>query len=313
MSTETILFDEYEFMIELLPKQISIILTDHNDDLYGTIIEEDDLYIKPISKLYLMIIKSLNKEDKYSINLIMKTDKIICKFTYSCDILEIEEPVVLNKGLTYSQMKKLYKLNQVLKQNQKDLIDAVESGDELICKLREDKIADKESFDQKLLEMEKEFDKLTTDPTPLLPKSTRSLSEFIKNNPKIPFKQIHKDEYIIQHTHKSDLDEFVLITNYGKIVNKVKEGHYGVNGGWKTLSPESYVAYDFNFKLTDLKLVTFLLNIISTEITINYNCNYGSDTKRNSVVDRIGQSGPNIHKGDKYYIGSCAPRDYKAF
>ena len=68
MSIETIVFDEYEFTIELLPNQISVILN-HNDELYGNIIEEDDIYIKPISKLYSMIIKSLNKEDKYSIDI----------------------------------------------------------------------------------------------------------------------------------------------------------------------------------------------------------------------------------------------------
>jgi hypothetical protein len=46
-----------------------------------------------------MIIKSLNKEDKYSINFIIKTDKIICKVMYSYDKLDIEEPMILNKSL----------------------------------------------------------------------------------------------------------------------------------------------------------------------------------------------------------------------
>jgi len=208
MSTETILFDEYEFIVELLPTQISVILN-HNDELYGNIIEEDDLYIKPISKFYSMIIKSLNKEDKYSINIIMKTDKIICKFTYSCDILEIEEPMILNKGLTYLQTKKLYNSNQIFKQNQKSLENTLESRNELISELYKINLSNKKSFDQKLLEKEQEFDKLTTNP--LLPKSTRSLSEFIKNNLKyIHFGRVYL-RYLQKIIFKNEYSNSILI------------------------------------------------------------------------------------------------------
>ena len=87
MSIDTITVDNYKFELELSPPLIKIKLTDTTSyDMDEGTVNEDDIYVKPIQKFYSMIIKSLNKEDKYSIDIISRTDKIICKVIYSCDI-----------------------------------------------------------------------------------------------------------------------------------------------------------------------------------------------------------------------------------
>jgi len=90
MSTDIITVDNYKFELELSPPQIKIKLTDTTlYEIYEGIVNEDDIYIKPIQKFYSMIIKSLNKETNYKFTVIDKNTSLICTISYSNEIVDI--------------------------------------------------------------------------------------------------------------------------------------------------------------------------------------------------------------------------------
>jgi len=98
MAIDTITVDNYKFELELSPPQIKIKLTDTTSyDMYEGIVNEDDIYVKPIQKFYSMIIKSLNKESNYKFTMIDKKTTLICTISYSNEMVDIDEHIKFTK------------------------------------------------------------------------------------------------------------------------------------------------------------------------------------------------------------------------
>jgi len=98
MSTDTITVDNFKFELELSPSQIKIKLTDTTSyDMYEGIVNEDDIYVKPIQKFYSMIIKSLNKEPNYNFKINDKKTTLICTFSYCNEMVDIDEHLKFTK------------------------------------------------------------------------------------------------------------------------------------------------------------------------------------------------------------------------
>jgi len=98
MSTDIITVDNYKFDLELSPPQIKIKLTDTTSyDMYEGIVNEDDIYVKPIQKFYSMIIKSLNKEPNYNFKMNDKKTTLICTISYSTEMIDIDEHIKFTK------------------------------------------------------------------------------------------------------------------------------------------------------------------------------------------------------------------------
>jgi hypothetical protein len=94
----TIIYDKYEFKIDITGSQINITLTDTDlSDIYEAIIKEADIYVKPIKKFYSMIEKALNKEPNYNIIITDKKGSLICSFSYNTDMVDIEETITFTK------------------------------------------------------------------------------------------------------------------------------------------------------------------------------------------------------------------------
>jgi hypothetical protein len=89
MSTDIITFGNYKFELELLFRRIKIRLTDiTSNEIYESIINEDDINDKPIKTFYSIIIKSLNKENNYNIQINDNDTIILCTISYSNEIVE---------------------------------------------------------------------------------------------------------------------------------------------------------------------------------------------------------------------------------
>ena len=286
---DIIKYDNYEFTLEILQKSCSIILY-YNDEIYGNIINEDDRYINPISKFYSMIIKALNKEANYSIDFLLKNDKIICTIQYTCDILEIEEPIVLMKGLVYQQIKKLYDSNKALENK---LIESTDENELLNKELR----SNKHIYEQKMLEKDKDFIRVTTD---TLPKSSKTINDFkMWNDIRINsyFKNFHTDEFIIGKINRMTClscsrrspaqVKLILATNYGKIILNIKtpdQNYYSDFGS------DYYLLYDFDSKLS-LKLLKVLISIITPTETNNYgSCTLHHYDEKHRIYYKLGLS-----------------------
>ena len=98
MSIDTITVDNYKFELELSPPQIKIKLIDTTSyDMYEGTVNEDDIYFKPIQKFYSMIIKSLNKEPNYNFKMNDKKTTLICTFSYSNEMVDIDEHIKFTK------------------------------------------------------------------------------------------------------------------------------------------------------------------------------------------------------------------------
>ena len=98
MAIDTITVENYNFELELSPPQIKIKLTDTTSyDMYEGIVNEDDIYVKPIQKFYSMIIKSLNKEPNYNFKMNDKKTTLICTISYSTEMVDIDEHIKFTK------------------------------------------------------------------------------------------------------------------------------------------------------------------------------------------------------------------------
>ena len=94
----TIVCDNYKFEIEFIGTQININLTETDlMDVYQASIEEANIYVKPIKKFYSMIEKALNKEPNYNIIITEKKGSLICSFSYTTEMVDIEESVTFTK------------------------------------------------------------------------------------------------------------------------------------------------------------------------------------------------------------------------
>jgi hypothetical protein len=96
----TIIYDNYEFKIEVTGSgtQINITLTDTDlSDIYEAIIKESDIYVKPIKKFYSLIEKGLNKEPNYNVIITNKKGLLVCSFSYNNEIVDIEETITFIK------------------------------------------------------------------------------------------------------------------------------------------------------------------------------------------------------------------------
>ena len=113
MAIEIITVDNYKFELELLPPQIKIKLTDTTSyDMYEGIVNEDDIYVKPIQKFYSMIIKSLNKEPNYNFKMNDKKTTLICTISYSTEMVDIDEHIKFIK-LEDHKTKELLLLDEI--------------------------------------------------------------------------------------------------------------------------------------------------------------------------------------------------------
>ena len=98
MDIETITYDNYIFKIELDKNQIKLNMTDNTlMEIYEGSVKEDDLYIKPIKKFHSMIIRSLNKETSFNFSIDNRNSKMVCTVSYSTDMIDLEEHIILNK------------------------------------------------------------------------------------------------------------------------------------------------------------------------------------------------------------------------
>ena len=94
----TIVCDNYKFEIEFIGTQININLTETDlMDVYQASIEEANIYVKPIKKFYSMIEKALNKELNYNIIITEKKGLLICSFSYTTEMVDIEESITFTK------------------------------------------------------------------------------------------------------------------------------------------------------------------------------------------------------------------------
>ena len=100
METETITYDNYLFKIELDKNQININMTDNTNtlmEIYEGTVKEDDVYVKPIKKFYLMIISALNEETSFNFSIDNQNSKMICTVSYNTIMVDMEEHIILNK------------------------------------------------------------------------------------------------------------------------------------------------------------------------------------------------------------------------
>jgi len=98
MPTEIITLDNYKFELKLLPEQIDIKITDTILlNIYNGIVKENTISINPITKFYLMIIRSLNKEPNYTIIINDKDSEIDCIISYNTEMVDIEEHIIFTK------------------------------------------------------------------------------------------------------------------------------------------------------------------------------------------------------------------------
>ena len=113
MNIETITYDNYTFKIELDKNQIKINMTDNTlMEIYEGTVKEDVLYVKPIKKFYSMIIRSLNKETSFNFSIDNRNSKIVCTVSYSTEMVDMEEYIILNK-ISASESRELLLVRKV--------------------------------------------------------------------------------------------------------------------------------------------------------------------------------------------------------
>ena len=98
METETITYDNYTFKIVFDTNQIKIKMTDYTlMEIYVGTVKEDDVYVKPIRKFYLMIISALNEETSFNFSIDNQDSKMVCTISYNTVMVDLEEHIILNK------------------------------------------------------------------------------------------------------------------------------------------------------------------------------------------------------------------------
>ena len=113
MDIETITYDNYTFKIELDKDQIKLNMTDNTlMEIYEGTVKEDELYIKPIKKFYSMINRALNKEISFNFSIDNRNSKMVCTVSYSTDMIDLEEHIILNK-ISASESRELLLVRRV--------------------------------------------------------------------------------------------------------------------------------------------------------------------------------------------------------
>ena len=113
MDIETITYDNYTFKIEPDTNQIKVNMTDNTlMEIYEGTVKEDDLYVKPIKKFYSMIIRALNKEQNFTFSIDNRNSKMVCTVSYSTDMVDLEEHIILNK-ISASESRELLLIRRV--------------------------------------------------------------------------------------------------------------------------------------------------------------------------------------------------------
>lgn len=113
MDIETITYDNYTFKIDLDTNQIKLNMTDNTlMEIYEGTVKEDELYVKPIKKFYSMIIRSLNKEPSFNFAIDNRNSKMVCTVSYSTDMVDIEEHIILNK-ISSSESRELLLMQRI--------------------------------------------------------------------------------------------------------------------------------------------------------------------------------------------------------
>ena len=104
----SIIYEKYKFDINLIDKTLHIKLT-HTDllDVYESVINEDDINVKPIKKFYSMIEDSLNKVVNYNLIITDNQTQLICVFYYNTKMVDIEESITFNKNNCRESKEKL--------------------------------------------------------------------------------------------------------------------------------------------------------------------------------------------------------------
>ena len=264
MSIDTIIIDNYKIELELLPSQINIKLTDNKSySIYEGQVNEDDIYIKPIKKFYSMIIKSLNKEPNYKYTIHHKDTRIIFIFSYNTEMFDVDENIIFYKN---SDSKTIEILNNKIKElelkNQNLELKNQETIDDYDCKIKNLNGIINELEDEIKVRIENDLD--------VLPKSSKTFSDFndgwLFNASYYVF---NKDEYIIDYIYEDSLNDLKFITNYGKILIKIKphEDRYS--------NYPQYIKYDFKFKITNIPLIKLLIELTKAFMILNLNPTHG--------------------------------------
>ncbi len=95
---QTFIFANYKFNILLKDTSINIKIQDTNTiEIYEGSVNENDIYIRPISKFNKLLVNALNKISGFNINLVKIDNKIKCKLQYTGDFVEVEEVFLLNQ------------------------------------------------------------------------------------------------------------------------------------------------------------------------------------------------------------------------
>jgi len=98
MTILKIIYDNYEFDIEVVGAQINIKLTNTELlDFYIGTINEDEISVKPIKKFISMIKNALSRVPNYSVIINSKTTQLVCCFNYSNEMIDIEESILFIK------------------------------------------------------------------------------------------------------------------------------------------------------------------------------------------------------------------------
>jgi len=90
MTTSTHIFNNYNFELHLEPTQINVNMRDQQTMYLEGVVKKEDISIKLIKNFYSMIIKSLNKEPNYIMNINYFEDIMILSILYHDDIIDMD-------------------------------------------------------------------------------------------------------------------------------------------------------------------------------------------------------------------------------
>lgn len=124
--SQTIIYSNYKFDITIDQSKVHIKVFDTvSMDLYEGTVNEQEIYVNPISKFAKMLTGALAQEKDFSIGIDKCPDKLKCHLTYKTDFIELEEIFSLDQVAN----------TQAVEYHMRDKISTLESNDVQIEKL----------------------------------------------------------------------------------------------------------------------------------------------------------------------------------
>lgn len=103
--TQTIIYDKYIFELKEINNQLNLkLINTQNLYSYTSIIKESEISIRPINKLFIMILRALNKKPNYIIEINEDSETIICYIYYNNDIIDFTERIIFTKNNNQSSL-----------------------------------------------------------------------------------------------------------------------------------------------------------------------------------------------------------------